>query len=258
MPLSKFCASVGLRFKVGFLVSRRMRLLRRLVLGILAVTALTLAFAFWHPRSPLPDAWHPLRPLQIADPVTPLTQYKLNNALLSGEHCLAVLKTGAAFEVMEDLEASAQCYIRDRVKLRSVAGLEMSVLETRCQTALRLAMWAEHGIKPAAEEAFGQGVAQIAHNSSYNCRQMRTLSGGAGRMSTHATAESIDISGVVLADGRRLDLLSGWDAEDARGSFFRNIRDAACIWFRVTLGPEYNALHADHFHLQHTGWGLCR
>lgn len=235
-----------------------MKILRRLVLGFLVVLTLTLVFAIWHPRSPLPNAWHPLKPLQVADPVTPLTQYKLNNALLSGESCLAVLEGGARFEVLPDLEASEQCYIRDRVLLQTVAGISLAPVETRCQTALRLAMWAEHGIKPAAEAAFGESVGHIIHNSSYNCRQMRTLSGRSGRMSTHATAESIDISGVVLSGGHRVELLNGWVADDARSTFFRQIRDDACTWFRVTLGPEYNALHADHFHLQHTGWGHCR
>ncbi|MEO1365313.1 MAG: extensin family protein, partial [Pseudomonadota bacterium] len=92
----------------------------------------------------------------------------------------------------------------------------------------------------------------------YNCRQMRTSSGTATRMSTHATADSIDISGVTLSDGRSLRLINGWPAADARAPFFRDLRDSACMWFRVTLGPDYNRLHADHFHLQHTGWGLCR
>jgi hypothetical protein len=32
----------------------------------------------------------------------------------------------------------------------------------------------------------------------------------------------------------------------------------ACRWFPLVLGPDYNNLHADHFHLQVRGWGFCR
>ena len=78
-------------------------------------------------------------------------------------------------------------------------------------------------------------------------------------MSTHATADAIDITGFTLEDGRKITLLEGWDSEDpAVSGFLRDVRDSACDWFRVTLGPDYNALHADHFHLQNTGWGACR
>lgn len=235
-----------------------MRLVRKLLLGLLFIAALTVAFALWHPRSPLPNAWNPLRPLVISDQVTPFTQYKLNEALTSGEMCLSALSTGAEFERLEDLTVSEVCFIRDRVRLREVADIGIRPVETRCQTALRFAMWTEHGIKPAARQYFDQTPAQITHSSSYNCRQIRTVAGNSPRMSTHATAESIDITGVTLPDGRALSLLEGWTAPDERADFFKDIRDSACTWFRVTLGPEFNALHADHFHLQHTGWGVCR
>lgn len=235
-----------------------MRFVRRLFLGVCFVAACTSAFAIFHPRSPLPPEWNPRAPLRVTDPVSMLTPYKLRNAMQSAETCFASLDSGAEFVRMPDLETTEVCNIRDRVELRSVAGMTVAPFETRCQTALRLAMWAEHGIKPAASEHFSSKIERIVHNSSYNCRQIRAPGGSGGRMSTHATAEAVDISGVVFQDGRRLSLLDGWPADDARGAFFRDLRDNACKWFRVTLGPEYNRLHADHFHLQHTGWGLCR
>ena len=235
-----------------------MRLFRNLLLGLIFALLATAAFALWHPRSTLPDAWHPFRPLDITHEITPLTQYKLREALLSGEACMATLATGAEFLRMPDFTSSDVCHIRDRIELRSVVGVQVAPVETRCQTALRLAMWTEHGIKPAAEAHFARELTRIRHNSSYSCRAIRTTSGNSNRMSTHATAESIDISGVELSDGRRLSLIEGWSANDERSAFFKEIRDSACSWFRVTLGPEYNRLHADHFHLQHTGWGLCR
>ena len=230
----------------------------RLFFGFLFICAATIAFALFHPRSPLPDAWHPFKPLSVLDEITPVTQYKLTQALYGKESCLAALETGARFARLSDFRGSSQCFIRDRVELRGVAGIAMIPVETRCQTALRLAMWAEHGVKPAADRHLEVDLARLIHNASYNCRPIRTVSGNGTRMSSHATAESIDISGVELEDGRVLRLSDGWTAGDKREDFFRDLRDSACDWFRVTLGPDYNSLHSDHFHLQHTGWGLCR
>ncbi|WP_299619307.1 extensin family protein [uncultured Tateyamaria sp.] len=232
-----------------------------LVYALLTIALMALAggaLLIYATDTPLPDEWNPIKPLVISDPVTPLTAAKMQRALRDGPSCRAALATGATFDAMDDLVTSPQCGIADRVRLTAIGGAGLSPVETRCQTALRLAMWQAHGIEPAAQRHFGQGIARIHHASSYNCRQIRTTSGNSGRMSTHATANAIDISGVTLDDGRRLNLLDGWPAADARAPFFRDLRDSACMWFRLTLGPDYNRLHADHFHLQHTGWGLCR
>ncbi|MEO1363145.1 MAG: extensin family protein [Pseudomonadota bacterium] len=227
-----------------------------LTLALMGVAGLVLLIVL--PNTPLPPAWSPIQPLVVTDTVTPLTRFKLQRALADGRSCTTALATGATFQPMDDLVTSPQCGIADRVRLTAVGTARLAPVETRCQTALRTAMWYHHGIKPAAQRHFGTGVSAVAHASSYNCRQMRTSSGTATRMSTHATADSIDISGVTLSDGRSLRLINGWPAADARAPFFHDLRDSACMWFRVTLGPDYNHLHADHFHLQHTGWGLCR
>lgn len=223
----------------------------------LAVAAVLGAVAMVHPDTPLPDHWNPLRPLDISAPPTPVTRLKLPRAQ-SGAACRAALGTGAVrFAPMPDLAVSGTCHIRDRVLLSGLGGAALDPLETRCATALRLALWQRHGLEPAARAAFGTGIARIHHLSSYNCRPLRTPSGSFGRMSTHATADAVDITGVTLADGRRVTLLGGWGS-GPEGAFLEAARDSACTWFATALGPDYNALHADHFHLQTRGWGLCR
>ncbi|WP_259989696.1 extensin family protein [Sulfitobacter sp. S190] len=219
------------------------------------------AFAGWqllvHPQTPVPDAWNPTKPLVVTDPVTALTDWKLARAVASPETCLAALSTGATAQPVADLVAdNPRCGISPNVALRGVDGVDVAPLNTRCQTALRLAMWSRHGIAPAARDLLGSDIARIHHFSSYSCREIRTTSGSGGRMSTHATADAIDISGVTLSDGRRIDLRADWN-DPARGAFLRAIRDTACTWFGTVLGPDYNRLHADHFHLQNRGWGRC-
>ena len=229
-----------------------------LALALVAVAGAGLIFL---PATPLPEAWNPARPLRLEDPVTPVTGFKLWRASRDGAMCRAALAgAGAALvaEPLPDLEDGAECGISPRVRLSQVGDAALRPVETSCAVALRLALWERHGLQPAARAAFGAGVADIRHMSSYNCRTIRTGSGPSRRMSLHATAEAIDISGVMLADGRRIDLATGWNGPADQAVFLRAVRDSACQWFATTLGPDFNALHADHFHLQSRGWGRCR
>lgn len=213
---------------------------------------------FVHPDTPLPGEWNPTKPLVISDPTTPITSWKLARTADDFDQCLSVLEGAAAVSRRDPLNTSEQCFITDRVNLLSVGGAAIDPLETRCAIALRMAMWERHSLQPAASEIFGKRVSTIRQIGSYNCRAMRTTSGTSSRMSTHATADAIDITGFDLEDGTRIRLLDDWRDAGAKSEFLRAARDGACDWFDLTLSPDYNRLHADHFHLQSRGWGLCR
>ena len=221
-----------------------------------AITAATLAVM--HPDSPLPPEWNPKTPLAVSDPVTPLTALKMSRALNDPELCLAVLDDAAQMTPLEPFEVSEHCHVRNRVSISGVGQSDLNSIDTACVTALRLAMWERHGIQPAAQEIFGSQVSSIRQIGSYNCRPIRTTQGDSERWSTHSTAEAIDIAGFDFADGRRIRLIEDWEGEDDAATFLRAVRDSACTWFATTLGPDFNALHADHFHLQARGWGTCR
>ena len=215
--------------------------------------------AVFHPETPLPDEWNPIKPLQVDAPVTSLTGWKLRQALASDSACLTALREGGVQASLESPRKDSEvCHITPRVTLRALGDVRLRPVETRCQTALRLAMWERHGLQAAAQRHLGSQVREIRHFSSYSCRAMRTGSGDSNRMSSHATANAMDVSGFVLADGRHLDLKRDWTSEDAGSAFLKDAFQSACLWFPVALGPEFNALHADHFHLQTRGWGLCR
>jgi hypothetical protein len=156
------------------------------------------------------------------------------------------------------IEAPPECQVLNRVQIGQVGSASIDPIDTSCAVALRMAMWEHHGLQPAARAFLGADITQIRQIGSYNCRAMRTTNGDSGRMSSHATANAIDITGFDLLDGRRLRLTADWVGDDADARFLRAARDTACDWFRVTLSPDYNALHVDHFHLQSTGSGLCR
>lgn len=234
---------------------------RRTIAGLVGALALLGGLIFgahWmvtDPGSPLPRQWNPLEPIHVTDPVTPLTGYKLRRALGDPQTCLATLAQTSDFTPMSPLVQGDNCGIENRVELRSAAGVALKPVETSCETALRLSLWVEHGLKPAASEIFRQVPARLHHIGSYNCRPIR---GSTTRMSTHATASAIDIVGVRLSDGTSISLLRGWSGPSPQRRFFEMLRDTGCEWFQTVLGPEFNALHADHFHFQSRGWGTCR
>ena len=70
-------------------------------------------------------------------------------------------------------------------------------------------------------------------------------------VSEHGFANALDVIGFRLADGRTVTLSDGWtDPLAPAGRLLRFAHDAGCANFTTTLGPEANALHADHLHLE--------
>ena len=190
--------------------------------------------ALIHPDTPLPPEWNPLEPFDVAHAPSPLTDWKIGGLMAQPGACAAVLQERAQITPMPPLETSETCGI-----------------------ALRTALWERHGLQPGAQDILGQGVREIRHYSSYNCRRIRTPSGESNRWSTHATARAVDISGFILDDGERVDLKEHWDETGPKAAFLRHAQETACEVFGLVLGPEYNALHADHFHIQ-LDWTGCR
>ncbi|WP_242494328.1 extensin family protein [Loktanella sp. IMCC34160] len=212
----------------------------------------------YHPRSPLPPEWNPTVPLRVAHPIGPTTEWKLSRTAADREQCLAALSEAAEVTPMPALVVSDDCGIENRVLVSRLGNARIDPIETTCAVALRMAMWERHSLRPAAQQVFGQDIAVIRQIGSYNCRRMRTSAGVGRQMSTHSRAEAIDITGFDLPDGRRIRLLEHWNGQADEAAFLRAARDGACDVFRTTLSPDFNALHADHFHLQSRGWGTCR
>ena len=213
--------------------------------------------AVLHPASPLPREWNPREPLLVSDPYSPLTRWKAARAAGSLEQCLAALDT-ADVRALEPLETSETCGIAQRVTLSGVGSASIVPVETDCSVALKLALWEQHDLQDIAAEVFGARVTEVSHFSSYSCRRIRTTAGAGAVWSTHATGQAIDVSGFRLSDGREINLLRDWDGSPQEQSFLRAAQTSACRWFGGVLGPNFNALHADHFHLQTTGRRFCR
>ncbi len=79
-----------------------------------------------------------------------------------------------------------------------------------------------------------------------------------GRPSEHAAANALDVAAFRLRDGERILIERDWSDDGDKGRFLRRAFEGACDVFGTALGPDYNAAHANHFHLGMRGRGFCR
>lgn len=220
----------------------------------------------------LPSAWNPWAPLTLEQDETLLTRWKVDRLENNPAACQAWLSAtpGAELSPLPDYADSSTllCGWKSASRIRQLAGIRFSSPFTlSCGAAVSLARWEYHAVQPAARKHLGSEVVRIEHAGSYACRNIG--SGADGRLSTHANANALDISGFTLADGRRIEVRKDWRsagdaspastrARDAAAGFLRDVRDAACHGFNAVLGPDYNAAHQDHFHLDRGPYRVCR
>ncbi len=125
----------------------------------------------------------------------------------------------------------------------------------QCPLALGTYIWLGE-IDQAAQKHLGSSLSRVHHAGAYSCR--RQVGNDSGAWSEHAFANAWDITGFELQDGRIISVLNDWDGEKDRKNFLREVRSKACKIFRVTLSPDYNAAHKDHFHVDMGPTVSCR
>ncbi|TNE29523.1 MAG: extensin family protein [Alphaproteobacteria bacterium] len=175
--------------------------------------------------------------------------------------CLAGLgQTGSRFSPLPDRYFGGGCSAVGAVQLSAVQGDEAlfgisNIGPVKCDTAQVFSGWARYGVDRAARQMLGSPLARIETMGSYSCRNVA----GTSRLSAHSQAAAIDVSAFVLEDGRRIGVKEAWvGGSAAERAFLRTVHGSACKRFGTVLGPEYNAAHRDHFHLEQGGGGYCR
>lgn len=212
-------------------------------------------YAVWSDRVEIPPRWDPWAPLDIRQPPNLLTSFKLRRLQHDRGLCEQVLASSSLrYTAVPDSEPAAGCPLQNSVRVQgSKVRLSSSFLAT-CPLAAAYALFERHGLQPAAQAVFGQPVVRIDHFGSFACRNIARSS----RRSQHASANALDMAGFHLQDGTRITVARDWQGDGDKARFLRQVRDAACAAFNVTLSPEYNAAHRDHFHVDMGGFGMCR
>lgn len=233
------------------------RLIAWLLLASL-VCAIAFGYAVYSKRIVVPERYDPFAPLDVRAPQGPLTHLKLWRAMHDAKLCDAALaRSGLVYRAMADATGQGGCELNDVVRITQSQDLRFSspFLAT-CPLALGLAYFEHQYLQTAALETFGARVARIEHVGSYACRNVNHQQDAA--LSQHASANAIDLTGFVLDDGRRITLARWDDASSLDGQFLRRVHEGACRSFDTTLGPDYNALHKTHFHVDMGPYRVCR
>ncbi|MDL4617387.1 extensin-like domain-containing protein [Citrobacter amalonaticus] len=205
----------------------------------------------------LPSYYNPLAPLELSDPPNWLTQFKLKR--LTPARCQTLLQQANEQKLITSqpvADSAGECPLTDVVRVRDfgVVKLSSSFLAS-CPLALRSALYVGQQAAPLTERLMMSQLTRIEHLGSYACRNIYHRPDA--RRSEHASAQALDISGFILADGRHVTVLRGWKQEES-ATWLRTLLSASCHYYGNGLGPDYNAAHANHFHLGIRGIGLCR
>ena len=220
----------------------------------------------------IPERRNPWAPLDVMAPPYFLTGYKLSRARSDPARCLGALaQTDMQFDLLPDRVTGAGCGFDHAVRLRTAGVRFGAPLSLSCPMALSFFMWEEHVLQPAAQRHFSQHVAAVEHLGSYSCRNINRGDGAAPGQnapaesrSRHATANALDIAAFTLEDGKRITVARQWNHVDAAGQpgpeaqMLADTHRGACRFFDGVLGPDYNAVHRDHFHLETGGYKMCR
>ncbi len=172
--------------------------------------------------------------------------------------CLTLIQTEAkdtAFSELEPQRNSKGCGWDVSLKAEQISGVKFrpETMESLCPLQVSAYIWIRK-VDESAKALLGSGLMRIHHYGTYSCRNIA----GTSNLSEHAYANAWDVAAFELEDGRLISVQKHWNAKDARAGFLRAARDYGCQVFRVTLSPDYNAAHADHFHLDMGPTSTCR
>lgn len=237
----------------------------RVVFGRLLIVAVVLAAALLSMlaagRIDAPSKYDPFAPLIIDEEPNWLTGLKFSRVKSNAGLCRSVMAAAQKMSVapVADRQTGENCGIIDAVRIeRADVAFSPASPTLTCGLAAAWAMFERHALDSIARETLHTRIVRVEHLGVYACRNV--YGRAQGRRSEHARANAIDIAAFVLADGRRIVLKQDWGSEKQpeRAAFLRRVRDEACRYFNVVLGPDYNEAHRDHFHFDMGRSRVCR
>ncbi|MEH0886398.1 extensin family protein [Enterobacter sp. UNJFSC 003] len=205
----------------------------------------------------LPSHYNPFKPLTLDDPPGKITQYKLRH--LSPDACENLLLQANQRRLIRTqpvTDAGGDCPLSNVVRVHDFGPVSLnSSFLSSCPLAMSTALFVSQQARPITKAMMGSELIRIEHLGSFACRNIYHRPDA--RRSEHATAEALDISAFRLANGERVTVLRGWKSTKML-PWLQALQAASCGYYGNTLGPDYNAAHANHFHLGMRGFGLCR
>jgi len=202
-----------------------------------------------------PPRHNPFAPIDLTDRIGLGTHAKLQRARDQREVCFKALDdAGVLYTPLEDAAEDEKCGLNNALTLDRTLTPYSATLSMTCAQTAAVYTWERHVARPAAVEIFGSPIARIETYGSFSCRNIA----GSNRLSQHAHANAVDISGFRLENGRLIDVKTHWKQGGLEEKFLKRVHNGGCDIFSVTLGPDYNAAHKDHFHFDMGPGRVCR
>ena len=165
--------------------------------------------------------------------------------------CPAVLNGDAIAEALPPI-SEASCGLQSPLALSAVVANGRQIpfngpVTTDCGMATALPGWIGD-VDRFLLATENTRIAKVNVGTGYMCRNVNN--GATGNLSFHAFGDAVDVMGFTLEDGRTIDVKTAWPGTVPDGSqLIRFAHDAACTRFTTVLGPEADAQHQDHLHL---------
>ncbi|HEY0130641.1 MAG TPA: extensin family protein [Allosphingosinicella sp.] len=161
------------------------------------------------------------------------------------------------FKTLPDRAFGNGCTAIGAVQLLDIGTPVANLGAMTCPLARQFARWAREAMQPAARAWLASPVVKIESFGTYSCRPVNGRPGA--RLSEHGRANAVDVAAFVLADGRRITVLAGWNGGDEGvRRFLRAVHAAGCRRFGIVLGPDADAFHRDHLHFDMGQGPYCR
>ena len=226
-------------------------------LFVAVMLSVAVAAALWNGL--IPHRFLPIKPLNLNEPNSWFLDFRLAALKSDVAQCQATLTSPLInARAVPDAPYDKGCGWRNAVRFSTAGGASVSVDKMRCDLAAAFTLWMAHEVQPAARQYLNAGVKNVQHMGVYACRNIIGSAALTAFRSQHAGANAIDVSAFQLSDGRSISVAKNWKAQGPEAKFLHAIHDRACRYFRVALGPGYNAAHANHFHLDRGAFRTCR
>lgn len=231
---------------------------RRILTGLLPAALLLTAVVLVLRQGALPAGWSPLPAIDLAEPNTWFVDWRLSDLGRDVQHCARVLQPPwIEASAVADAELKNGCGWTNGVRLTAAGGARLHVDRITCELAAGLALWVAHEVQPSAQDILGTRVSSIQHLGGYSCRNIMGSPIWVGVRSQHAKANALDLTGFTLTNGRQVSVVRHWAGDGPEARFLRAIHARACRYFRVAMGPDFNAAHRNHFHYDRGIFSAC-
>lgn len=239
-------------------LSRPARLALRTAFAALALLILgTFAFSLgiYEGYVRLSPRWAPWGIPDLRQDAGWLARLELNSVSVDGNACVQMLaRAGIHHTRLADKWFAPGCSYTTVVSAQTPVPLSPDLIAT-CSLTAGLT-WYEARLNEIAERILKAHITRIDHVGTYVCRNINRDPNG--MRSQHATANAIDITAFHLSNGKTISITRDWANEGPEGKFLHEAHDAACNLFNVVLGPDFNAAHKTHFHLDLGWFRTCR